>query len=55
MMLSSEMSSSINALIHAVDILSFKVVSPNHWYSHICYRMITHLKLCGEERFIDKA
>lgn len=35
MMLSSEMSSSINALIHAVDILSFKVVSLNYWYSHM--------------------
>lgn len=53
--LSSEMGPSIDALLHAVDVLSFKIVGPDCWYHRVLQNdWSTHLKFYGEGRFIGK-
>lgn len=53
--LSSEMGPSVNALLHAVDVLLFKIVGPNCWYYFVLRNnWSTHLKFYGEGRFIGK-
>lgn len=53
--LSSEMGPSIDALLHAVDVLSLKIVGADCWYYGVLWNdWSTHLKFSGKGRFIDK-